>query len=103
MNEEELIFVGDKLFVRTPLPQHGDVCKTQLVMTKEIFQACYEKWIEPLEQDTVPFDFELYQAGLMDMPEELVKVLDAIRAKNENGRNQNGTQMDTDKKETTES
>lgn len=35
---------------------------------------------KPLEQDTVPFDFELYQAGLMDMPKEMIKVLDQIRA-----------------------
>lgn len=32
-----------------------------------------------LEQDTVPFDFELDQAGLMDMPKEMIKVLDQIR------------------------
>lgn len=35
------------------------------------------KW---LEQDTVPFDFELYQAGLMDMPKGMIEVLDKIRA-----------------------
>ena len=34
------------------------------------------KW---LEQDTVPFDFELYQAGLMDMPKGMVEVLNEIR------------------------
>jgi hypothetical protein len=33
-----------------------------------------------LEQDTVPFDFELYQAGLMDLPKEMIEVLDKIRA-----------------------
>ncbi len=33
---------------------------------------------KPLEQDTVPFDFELYQAGLMDMPKEMIEVLDKI-------------------------
>jgi len=32
-----------------------------------------------LEQDTVPFDFDLYQAGLMDMPEGMIEVLDKIR------------------------
>ena len=32
------------------------------------------------EQDTVPFDFELYQAGLMDAPEGMIEVLDAIKA-----------------------
>ena len=39
--------------------------------------------IQALEQDTVPFDFELYQAGLMDMPNEMIKVLDKIRAEME--------------------
>lgn len=31
-------------------------------------------------QDTVPFDLELYQAGLMGMPNEMIEVLDKIRA-----------------------
>ena len=48
MYEEELKFVDDKLYVYTPIPQYGDgIYKTQLVMTKEIFQECYEKWIKP--------------------------------------------------------
>lgn len=50
MENEELKFVDDKLFVYTPLPQYGDgICKVQLVMTKEIFQSCYKRWIEPQE------------------------------------------------------
>jgi hypothetical protein len=36
--------------------------------------------IKALEQDTVPFDFELYEAGLMDMPKVVIEVLDKIRA-----------------------
>ena len=52
MGEEELKFFGDKLFAYTPLPQYGDgICKVQLVMTKEIFQECYKKWIEPQESE----------------------------------------------------
>ena len=39
------------------------------------FELCLEKY-----GDAVPFDFDLYQAGLMDMPEEMIKVLDNIRA-----------------------
>jgi len=35
---------------------------------------------ENLEQDTVLFDFELYQAGLMDMPNGMIEILDHIRA-----------------------
>ena len=54
MNEEKLQFVDDKLFVYTPLPQY-DVCsgiyKIQLVMTKEIFQECYKRWIKPQEKE----------------------------------------------------
>lgn len=47
MDEGELRFVDNKLFVYTPLPQYGDgVCKVQLVMTKEIFQECYKRWIK---------------------------------------------------------
>lgn len=41
--------------------------------------------IQALEQDTVPFDFELYQAGLMDLPTEIrsivATVLDDIKKK----------------------
>lgn len=33
-----------------------------------------------VKQDTVPFDIELYQAGLMDMPKEMIEVLNKIRA-----------------------
>ncbi len=48
--EEKLEFVDDKLFVYTPIPQYGDgVYKTKLVMTKEIFQECYKKWIDTQE------------------------------------------------------
>ena len=36
--------------------------------------------IKALEQDIVPFGFELYQAGLMEMPKEMIEVLDKIRA-----------------------
>jgi len=47
---EELKLVDDKLFVYTHLPQFGEgICKVQLVMTKEIFQECYKKWIEQQE------------------------------------------------------
>lgn len=42
--------------------------------------------IQALEQDAVPFDFELYQAGLMDMPKGMVEVLDKIRAEIEESR-----------------
>lgn len=45
MRKEELKFVDDKLFVYAPIPGHHNICKAQLVMTKEIFQECYKRWI----------------------------------------------------------
>ena len=52
MNEGKLRFVDDKLFAYTPLPQYGStIYKIQLVMTKEIFQECYKKWIEPQKSE----------------------------------------------------
>lgn len=40
-----------------------------------------DKYIaEKNNQDTVPFDFELYQAGLMDLPKEMIEVLDKIKS-----------------------
>lgn len=52
MNEEELRFDDDKLFAYTPLPLYGDgIYNVQLVMTKEIFQECYKKWVEPQESE----------------------------------------------------
>lgn len=46
MRKEELKFVNDKLFVYAPIPGHHNICKAQLVMTKEIFQECYKRWIK---------------------------------------------------------
>lgn len=52
---QRLEFRDDKLYVYTLLPQYdgdgGDICREELVMTKEIFQACYKKWIESKEKD----------------------------------------------------
>lgn len=45
--KQELRFDDDKLYCYTPLPQYGkDIYKVELVMTKDIFQECYKKWIE---------------------------------------------------------
>lgn len=52
MDDEKLKFFDGKLYVYTPLPQYGDgICKVQLVMTKEIFQECYKRWIDPQESE----------------------------------------------------
>ena len=46
MGEQELRFIDDKLYVYTPLPTISEgIYKTELIMTKEIFQECYKKWI----------------------------------------------------------
>ena len=38
--------VDDAVVKNTPLPQFGEnMYKTEVVMTKEIFQECYEKWV----------------------------------------------------------
>lgn len=50
MGEEEIKFIDDKCLAYIPLPEYGEgVYKTQLIMTKEIFQECYKKWIESQE------------------------------------------------------
>ena len=47
MIEDELRFIDDdKLICYTPIPNTDGLCKIQLVMTKEIFQECYKRWIE---------------------------------------------------------
>ena len=52
MIEPELRFEDDKLFSYTPLPQYGEgIYKVELVMTKEIFQECYKKWVEPQKSE----------------------------------------------------
>ncbi len=51
MSNEELKFINDELFVYIPIPQYGDgICKIQLIMTKEVFQECYNRWIKPQVQ-----------------------------------------------------
>ena len=34
----------------TPMPEAGEnIYRTEVVMSKEIFQECYKKWVEPQE------------------------------------------------------
>lgn len=37
---------GDVLVKYTPIPERENAYKTEIVMTKDIFQECYRKWIE---------------------------------------------------------
>ena len=42
----------DVVIKHTPMPEIGEnTYKTEVVMTKEIFQECYKKWIESQESD----------------------------------------------------
>lgn len=52
MNKPKLIFQDDEVYVYTPLPQYGEgIYDVRLVMTKDIFQECYKRWIEPAESE----------------------------------------------------
>ncbi len=46
MTSERLEFEKDNLYRYTPLPQYGeDMYKRELVMTKETFIECYNRWV----------------------------------------------------------
>ena len=48
MNEIYFRVVDDIVIKYTPMPEIGEnTYKTEIVMTKEIFQECYKKWVEP--------------------------------------------------------
>ncbi len=52
--EQKLEFKGDKLYRYTPIPgteyhPTWEIMKEELVMTKDIFIACYNKWIKEEE------------------------------------------------------
>lgn len=47
MDKEELRFENDELYHYYPLPQYGKgISKRDLVMTKEVFIECYNRWIK---------------------------------------------------------
>lgn len=44
--------VDDAVIKYIPMPELGEnIYKPEVVMTKEIFQECYKKWIEPQESE----------------------------------------------------
>ena len=52
MNKIYFEVEGDVVFKHTPMPTIGEnIYKTEVVMTKEIFQECYKKWVEPQESE----------------------------------------------------
>jgi hypothetical protein len=70
-SKEELVFIDDKLYAVMPLPTNPDFNVYQLIMTKEIFEECYNQWIpqpEPPEPDPPEPDPEPEDDP--DIPEE---------------------------------
>jgi len=52
MSEIHFEVKGDVVVKYTPVPEIGGNCyKTEVVMTKDIFQECYEKWIKSQESE----------------------------------------------------
>lgn len=50
----------DVVIKNTPMPEVGEnIYKSEVVMTKEIFQECYKKWIEPRESEESEKDGKL--------------------------------------------
>ena len=50
MNKTYFEVEDDVVIKYTPMPEIGeDTYKTEVVLTKEIFQECYKKWIESQE------------------------------------------------------
>ena len=52
MNKTFFEVEDDVVIKYTPMPEAGEnIYKTEVVMTKEIFQECYKKWVEPQESE----------------------------------------------------
>lgn len=51
MNKIYFEVVDDVVIKQTPMPEIGpDIYTNEVVMTKEIFQECYKKWIKPQKE-----------------------------------------------------
>ena len=54
MNKIHFEVEGDVVVKYTPIPEVGEnTYKTEVVMTKEIFNECYKKWVESQESEEV--------------------------------------------------
>ena len=58
MKNDEIYFEidGDDVVKHTPIfvdDIHVPIYKTEVVMTKDIFQECYKKWIEPQAEQLI--------------------------------------------------
>lgn len=61
MNKIYFEVEDDVVIKHTPMPEVGEnIYKTEVVMTKEIFQECYKKWIEPRDKDIIWYDKRNY-------------------------------------------
>ncbi len=89
MLNAKICCINDKISGTNEMCNNGccvdcSLCYEQGTMSEQ--KEALEAAIQSLEKDTVPFDFELYQAGLMDMPNGMMEVLDNIRAEIEQER-----------------
>lgn len=51
MNKIYFEVEDDVVIKHTPMPEIGEnIYKSEPVITKEIFQECYKKWVEPQER-----------------------------------------------------
>lgn len=52
MNKTYFEVEDDVVIKYIPVPEVGEnIYTTEVVMTKEIFQECYNKWVEPQESE----------------------------------------------------
>lgn len=59
MNEEGLMFENDGLYRITPVYGYVNLVHKDLVMNKDVFIACYKKWIlEEEEKNNVSVDIK---------------------------------------------
>lgn len=66
MNKIYFEIVDDVVIKHTPVPQIGEnIYKTEVVMTKEIFQECYIRWVEQKES------CEKYEKAIEDIKAEI--------------------------------
>ncbi len=73
--------VEDNVVIKyTPMPEIGEnTYKTEVVMTKEIFQECYKRWIE--SQDSQGYWYPIWNKWGMSMhfiDKDLQKLIDKI-------------------------
>ena len=52
MSKIKFEVIDDVVIKYTPMPEIGEnIYKNEVVMTKEIFQECYKKWVDPQESE----------------------------------------------------